>query len=130
MPVFKDTGIRTVTSAEAMLPVDEPEGVSVAITVPIPAPDAVKTPELVIVPTELGLTDHTTENPCGGLGDAVNVVLVPASSVIEDGLTANETGIGGGFEKPFSECEPLPQFVKLMKIRESARQIRKRAARC
>ena len=62
--VFRVTGIRIVTSAEAaMLPTDEPRGVSVAIIVAVPAPEAVKTPELVIVPAELGVTDHTTENP-------------------------------------------------------------------
>lgn len=41
----------------------------------------------------------------------MNVVVEPATRVIDDGLTANVIGMGVGFEKPFSECEPLPQFV-------------------
>jgi len=63
-PGFSATGGRTVTIADAArLPTEESEGINVAITVPVPAADAVKTPELVIVPAVLGFTDHTTETP-------------------------------------------------------------------
>ena len=74
---------------------------------------AVYTPELVTVPPLIGLTDQTRENPDGGFGEAVNVVVDPGATVAEGGVTVIFRGRGGGFEAAFWTCEPfpLPQLV-------------------
>ena len=101
-----------MTLAEPVVgfPVKGLEGTQVATTTALPpVPDAVKTPELVMVPALAGLTDQTTENPGGGLGEVLNVVIDPGATVTSEGSTVRETGRGLGFGKPFSEAEPLPQ---------------------
>jgi hypothetical protein len=118
-----------VTLAEPVigLPVKGFASSQVAKTIPLAAvADAVKIPELVMVPAVAGLTDQTTENPCGGLGEALNVVVDPAATVIEEGSTVSETGRGLGFGKPFSVAEPLPQSARPATTRVSAKTTRMR----
>jgi hypothetical protein len=103
-----------LTLAEPVVgfPVKGLEGSQDATTIPLAAvAAAVKIPELVMVPAVAGLTDQTTENPCGGLGEALNVVVDPAATVTEEGLTASLTGKGLGFGKPFSEAAPPPHAI-------------------
>lgn len=111
------------------VPVNGLAGNHVATTIALPAvPDAVKTPELVRFPAVAGLTDQTTENPGGGLGEAVNVVVDPAPTVTGEGSTVRVTGRGLGFGKPFSVAEPLPQSASPAMTTVSAKATKMRRA--
>jgi hypothetical protein len=81
---------------------------------------------LVIVPPLLGFTDQTRENPGGGLGEAVKVVVEPMATAIGAGITASLRGRGVGFGKPFSVLEPVPQPVRpRIMTKTNARAVRR-----
>src|SRR5215472_2963610 len=65
-----------------------------------------------MVPQFVGLTDQTRENPAGGFGEAVNVVVDPGPTVAESGSTVIFRARGAGFETVFSTGEPFPQLVR------------------
>jgi hypothetical protein len=80
-----------------------------------------------MVPPLAGLTDQASENPWGGLGEAVNAVVDPGATVVIEGLTVSLAGIGLGFGKPLSEAAPPPQAVLPQRTKVSARQVTRRS---
>ena len=66
----------------------------------------------MIAPPLAGLTDQASENPRGGLGEAVNAVVDPGATVVDEGLTIILSGKGLGFGNPLSDCPPPPHDVQ------------------
>jgi len=77
----------------------------------------VKNPALVIVPPLAGFTDQVKEPPSGRLGvnSAVNVVVEPGLTVIEEGLTEIVPGAGEEGELPLGELWPQPARASIIK---------------
>lgn len=97
----------TVTAALPLLVVSS---VEVAITVAVPAPAGVKTPELLTVPIDAGLTDHVTAVLKVPVPDTVaaHAEVAPVASVAGEQATATLVIVGDVLPPPLDALPPQP----------------------